>query len=120
MRGMLHFIAGSIVGLLCFWVGWAYAHQAIATECKRLGGFFVGDTTFKCHTIEAPKPHQPPLPPPRPPSDRPFADVSEASRAAGATRITRFLHPDGSVMGQDRHAPDPGAASHPPTDRNSP
>lgn len=47
MRGMLNFIAGSIVGLLCFWAGWVYAHQAIATECKRLGGFFVGPVTFK-------------------------------------------------------------------------
>ena len=67
MRGMLNFIAGSIVGLLCFWAGWVYAHQAIATECKRLGGFFVGPVTFQCHTIEAPAPHQPPPAPPRPP-----------------------------------------------------
>ena len=68
MRVMLHFIAGSIVGLLCFWAGWAYAHQTIATECRRLGGFFVGEVTFKCHTIEAPtRAYGPPPPPPRPP-----------------------------------------------------
>lgn len=61
MRSMLNFIAGTIVGLLCFWAGWEYAHQTIATQCKRLGGFFVGPTTFKCHSIEEPG-HKPPPP----------------------------------------------------------
>lgn len=67
MLGMLHFAIGCIAGLLCFYAGWAYAHATIATECKRLGGFFVGPVTFQCHTIEAPAPHQPPPAPPRPP-----------------------------------------------------
>ena len=67
MLGMLHFAIGCITGLLCFYAGWVYAHATIATECKRLGGFFVGPVTFKCHAVEAPAPYQPPPAPPRPP-----------------------------------------------------
>ena len=32
--------------------GYHYAHQVVATECKRLGAFFVGNTTFKCIEIK--------------------------------------------------------------------
>lgn len=67
MPGMLNFTIGCVAGLLCFYAGWVYAHAAIATECKRLGGFFVGPITFKCHAIEAPS-YKPPPPPPRPPA----------------------------------------------------
>lgn len=33
-------------------VGWLYAHFTIATECKRLGGFYVGKTVFVCTEIK--------------------------------------------------------------------
>lgn len=29
-------------------VTWAFAHSAIATECRQLGGFYVGKTVFEC------------------------------------------------------------------------
>lgn len=29
-------------------IGWAVAHSTIADECRRLGGFYVGKSTFKC------------------------------------------------------------------------
>lgn len=29
-------------------LGWLSAHGTIATECRKLGGFYVGDSTFKC------------------------------------------------------------------------
>ena len=28
--------------------GWVIAHKTIASECKRLGGFYVGDEVFDC------------------------------------------------------------------------
>lgn len=41
--------------LLEFIIGWAlcsrYTHIMIATECERLGGFFVNSKTYKCHAI---------------------------------------------------------------------
>ena len=50
---MLKLMLGCFVGLLCYGAGWVAAHQTVATECKRLGGFFVGSSTFKCHAIKA-------------------------------------------------------------------
>lgn len=40
----------SFVGALALgWViGWVHAHGAIASECRRLGGFYVGDAVFRC------------------------------------------------------------------------
>lgn len=29
-------------------VGWLYAHSVIATECRKLGKFYVGNSTFVC------------------------------------------------------------------------
>lgn len=29
-------------------IGWCYAHVTVATECQRLGSFYVGKNTFKC------------------------------------------------------------------------
>lgn len=41
--------------LLGFVIAWAlchrYTHIMIANECEKLGGFFVGDKTYKCHAI---------------------------------------------------------------------
>lgn len=48
------FVAGGIFGLLCFYAGWVYAHQTVAAECERLGGFFVGKTIYKCVPSTAP------------------------------------------------------------------
>ncbi len=33
-------------------LGWAYAHETVATECERLGAFYVGDKTFKCERVK--------------------------------------------------------------------
>ncbi len=41
--------------LLGFIIGWVlchrYTHIMIATECERLGGFFLNEKTYKCHQI---------------------------------------------------------------------
>lgn len=49
------FVAGGIFGLVCFYAGWVYAHQTVAAECERLGGFFVGKTRYKCVPHAAPE-----------------------------------------------------------------
>lgn len=42
--------------LLGFMLAWflcsGYTHIMIATECERLGGFFVNKKTYKCISIE--------------------------------------------------------------------
>lgn len=46
---MGYFLAGFIIAwFMCH----SYTHHMIAAECKRLGGFFVGDTTYKCIAVE--------------------------------------------------------------------
>lgn len=44
-----------LVGVLSFLVGvgfgWVMAHEEIASECERLGGFFVGKKGFRCTAI---------------------------------------------------------------------
>ena len=38
-----------LIALIWFFsAGWVIAHQTIASECKRLGGFYVGDEVFDC------------------------------------------------------------------------
>ncbi|MEG2445791.1 MAG: hypothetical protein RSA22_03825 [Acinetobacter sp.] len=41
--------------LLGFVIAWVlchrYTHILIANECEKLGGFFVGNKTYKCHAI---------------------------------------------------------------------
>jgi hypothetical protein len=29
-------------------IGWASAHETVAKECERLGGFYVNKTVYKC------------------------------------------------------------------------
>lgn len=41
-------IIGAIIGLVGYSLGWRHAHQTIATECKLLGGFYVGGTVYTC------------------------------------------------------------------------
>lgn len=31
-----------------FFAGWLYAHSVIATECRKLGKFYVGKAVFNC------------------------------------------------------------------------
>ncbi|MOA51709.1 hypothetical protein D3C78_1748900 [compost metagenome] len=38
--------------LIGYRLGWQVAHVTVATECERLGAFFVGKTTYKCTAIE--------------------------------------------------------------------
>lgn len=38
--------------ILAFVVGWEVAHRTIATECKKLGRFYVGNEVFECVKIE--------------------------------------------------------------------
>jgi hypothetical protein len=33
-------------------IGWVGAHGTVATECERLGSFYVGDTTYTCKVKE--------------------------------------------------------------------
>jgi len=50
----------AIIGLL--WIGWLlgwrHAHLTVATECERLGSFYVGKTVYRCTAIE-PQAEQP-------------------------------------------------------------
>lgn len=34
--------------LAAFYSGWIFAHATISTECKRIGGFYVGHNVFVC------------------------------------------------------------------------
>lgn len=38
--------------LLGYFAGWRVAHKVVASECKRLGGFYVDSETFKCVAVE--------------------------------------------------------------------
>ena len=31
-----------------FFIGWPYAHSVIATECRKLGRFYVEKSVFNC------------------------------------------------------------------------
>lgn len=62
---MAQYSIGLLIGLLVgYWMGWIGAHQTVKTECRRLGGFYVGDSVFKCE--EVPKPEGNPKAPPNP------------------------------------------------------
>lgn len=40
--------AALIVFALGMFLGWTEAHSTVATECQRLGSFYVGKQTFEC------------------------------------------------------------------------
>lgn len=42
-------IVSLIVG---YAIGWGSAHKTVATECERLGSFYVGSKTYRCTNIE--------------------------------------------------------------------
>lgn len=37
---------------LAFVAGWTIAHSVVALECRKLGGFYVGKTTYRCVAVE--------------------------------------------------------------------
>lgn len=37
-----------LVGML---FGWIFAHNNVATECDKLGSFYVGDKVFNCSQV---------------------------------------------------------------------
>lgn len=45
MSALFWLLLGLVVGA---GLGWNAAHVAVAAECERLGGFFVGKKIFKC------------------------------------------------------------------------
>ena len=50
------------MGWIAFWIvvsllvgylyGWADAHHTVATECERLGKFYVGKTVYECKSVK--------------------------------------------------------------------
>ncbi len=45
MNYTIGFIFGGIAG-------WLFAHATVSHECQALGGFYVGDLTFKCEMVK--------------------------------------------------------------------
>ncbi len=41
-----------ILIIIAFYCGWLHAHSTIASECKKLGKFYVGDTVYHCTETE--------------------------------------------------------------------
>ncbi|MDT4328512.1 hypothetical protein ACQE3D_10810 [Methylomonas sp. MS20] len=51
MKGKL-ILFGKLMLLWVFGISiWAFAHFAVADECKKLGGFYVGSKVFECHQV---------------------------------------------------------------------
>ena len=47
-----------IIGIWCgYLMGDRLAHETVAEECRRLGGFFVEKAVFKCQEIIEPHAH---------------------------------------------------------------
>lgn len=38
---------------VCWLSGWYFAHSTVATECERLGKFYVGKNVYQCSKIES-------------------------------------------------------------------
>jgi hypothetical protein len=45
---LLGFLLAALILSFCFGAGSVKAHREVATECERLGAFYVGDKTYKC------------------------------------------------------------------------
>lgn len=55
MEVKLGYILTALVFLIIGWgMGWLVAHNVVATECKRLGRFYVGSATYHCTQIDTP------------------------------------------------------------------
>jgi hypothetical protein len=49
MNSVFDYIGLAFFSLLCgICLGWLIAHDTVAMECNRLGGFYVGKTDFEC------------------------------------------------------------------------
>lgn len=46
-------LAAALVLCGAFWLsGWYFAHTTVATECERLGKFYVGKNVYQCMKIQ--------------------------------------------------------------------
>ena len=46
-------LAATLVLCGAFWLsGWYFAHTTVATECERLGKFYVGKKVYQCMKIQ--------------------------------------------------------------------
>lgn len=48
MTDRIETTAALAIVLAAFALGWAIAHSTVATECERLGSFYVGQKVFDC------------------------------------------------------------------------
>jgi hypothetical protein len=48
-----HLAAIIILCGACWLSGWYFAHNIVATECERLGKFYVGKNVYQCSKIES-------------------------------------------------------------------
>ncbi len=48
VSGVLVSVAVIVLLSIASLTGWAFAHSTSAIECKKLGGFYVGQTVFQC------------------------------------------------------------------------
>lgn len=42
------FITPMLTLIFGLWLGWTFAHSTVATECVKLGLFYVGEKTYEC------------------------------------------------------------------------
>ena len=55
MNDTLEIIVGLLVLFSAFFSGWVIAHNVVSSECKKLGGFYVGTTVYECKVKEETK-----------------------------------------------------------------
>ncbi|MGV7078462.1 hypothetical protein ACWA5Z_06610 [Testudinibacter sp. P80/BLE/0925] len=52
-------MAATLIFCFAAWLyGWFFAHQTVATECEKLGRFYVGKNVYECTKIESSKVNQ--------------------------------------------------------------
>lgn len=52
IQGMIFGVIACVLIWFSYRLGWQSAHQTVATECQRLGKFYVGKKTYHCTVIE--------------------------------------------------------------------
>lgn len=40
------------------WFGYGYSHKILATDCTKMGGFYVGTKTYNCSLVKKVKAHE--------------------------------------------------------------
>lgn len=45
-------VTAVVVAMMAGLIGYVMAHDEIATECRRQGGFYVGSTDYECRVKE--------------------------------------------------------------------